>query len=241
MKNNKIILLFIMFAIMSSLFAEVEKRRLPRYTMKDLTDPQSPSYVPYPFPKDRFEILEDFKYGIKKTRWYKSPGNDIFLLEKEGISVNKIVRVEEKYLRAPYFYYYLFHVKRDGAVAGIAAVNEFGLVMGTRLIETDEQRKRETPFKDKEQAEKMVEDNLGTIRIDKITFVHRVSDICTKFAPMWEVETSGGTFFVDRRDEIWAVDFETQATDEKIRKRTKEGVLDEEKDLIRFLRKVEKR
>jgi hypothetical protein len=30
--------------------------------MKELTDPTSPSYVPYPYPKNREEIIADFKY-----------------------------------------------------------------------------------------------------------------------------------------------------------------------------------
>ncbi len=57
---------------------------------------------------------------------------------------------------------------------------------------------------------------------------------------MWEVETLEGTYFVDHRDEVWAVDYETLVADEIIRTRKKKIVLDGEKDVIKFLRKVDK-
>ncbi|MEA2005150.1 MAG: hypothetical protein U9O50_02670 [Acidobacteriota bacterium] len=241
MRFKKLTILIVISTIIFSTFVQAEKKRPPRYTLKDLSDPESPSYVPYPFPKNDFEVLEDFKYGIKKMRLHKQPGYNIFLLDKRGISVDKIVRVEEKYLNAPYNYYYLFHVKKNGEIIGVGTVNEFGLVMSTGLVETEEQKKRVKPFKDKIEVEKIIDETLGKIKIEKMKLVHRVSDICNEFAPMWEVETLEGTYFVDHRNVVWAIDYETPATDEKIKTRTKIGVLDEEKDVIKFLKKVEKK
>lgn len=48
---------------------------LGKVSMEELTDPQSPSYTPYPYPQTRHEIIEDLKYAISylkgpRTRSY---------------------------------------------------------------------------------------------------------------------------------------------------------------------------
>jgi hypothetical protein len=43
-----------------------EKRSDKRIKMKELTDPTSPNYVPYPYPKNRMEIIDDLIHYIKK-------------------------------------------------------------------------------------------------------------------------------------------------------------------------------
>lgn len=239
MKVKKLTILLVSFMVIFAIFVQAQKKRPPRYTLKELSDPESPSYVPYPFPKNDFEILEDFKYGMKKMRTYKEPGWDIFLLNKKGISVDKIVKVKQKCLNYPEKYYYLFHVKKNGEIIGVGTVNEFGLVMATGLVD-EVVKKWIKPFKDEREVEKIIDETVGKIKIKKMELVYRISDICKILAPMWEVENSEGTYFVDHRDVVWAVDYETPATDEKIKTRRKRGVLDEEKNVIKFLRKVEK-
>jgi hypothetical protein len=60
MKSLKCIALGFLIALLC--FAAYAEKRKPRLKMKELTDPNSPNYVPYPYPKNRKEIIEDLKY-----------------------------------------------------------------------------------------------------------------------------------------------------------------------------------
>jgi hypothetical protein len=65
MKFMKIIFI-ILIVFTFSITISAKKRQAPHITIDDLTDPKSPSYVPYPYPKNDFEIIEDLKYQLKK-------------------------------------------------------------------------------------------------------------------------------------------------------------------------------
>ena len=60
-KYTVVSLLIIFFCF--HLAGEERKKPIP---MKELTDPRSPSYVPYPYPRKRAEIIADFKYYCEK-------------------------------------------------------------------------------------------------------------------------------------------------------------------------------
>ncbi len=63
MKYTTYITAFLIIILISSpLTAEIRKARLP---MKEFTYRNSPSYVPFPYPKNRQEILTDFKYYVQ--------------------------------------------------------------------------------------------------------------------------------------------------------------------------------
>ena len=57
------VILILMLSMCQIAFAE---KRVKQKPMKEFTDPSSPSYVPYPYPKNREEIIEDLKYAINK-------------------------------------------------------------------------------------------------------------------------------------------------------------------------------
>jgi hypothetical protein len=79
--------------------------------LKELSDPSSHNYVPYPYPKTDFEIIEDFKYGIKtlwghKKKFYKSirKSDEVaelklqllsLLDEKPTLEIKRIIKVED--------------------------------------------------------------------------------------------------------------------------------------------------
>lgn len=123
--KRKYISIVILIIFSSSILIPAQKRKPTRYTLEELTDPNSPSFVPYPFPKNDFEIREDFKYGIIKMRLHEEPGYDIFLLDKEDGSVDQIIRVEQRCLNFREDYYYLIQVKQKGEIVGVHAVDEF--------------------------------------------------------------------------------------------------------------------
>ncbi len=239
MTKRKLIIILIL-VISANFVLGQERSRPPRYTLEDLTDPNSPSFVPYPFPRSRFEILEDFKYGIKKMGLHEEPGYDIFLLDKKGVTVDQIVRVEQRCLNYPCDYYYLIQVKQKGEIVGVHAVDEFGLVIGGFLIETPEQKRAWKPHKDKKDVIRLLDKAMGGIKIRKLELVHRISDICRLETPVWEVETDAGTCFVDHFDNVWITEYETLASDEIIRTRTQKGVQIDEENKIKFLKKVSK-
>jgi hypothetical protein len=237
MRKNVISIAILIFISISG-FVFAQRVRPARYTLKDLSDPNSPSFVPYPFPKNDFEILEDFKYSIKKMRLYEEPGYDIFLLERKDVSVDRIFKVEQKCMDFPHDYYYLFQVRQNGEIVGEQAVDEFGLVMTGTLFETPEEKSWAKTYKDRNDVETLVDKALGGNKIKKMDLVYRISDICKVLCPMWEVETDEGRYFVDYLGAIWTTDYETPISQEKISTRTKKAVLDEEKHTIKILKKV---
>jgi len=238
--KSKYISIVILIIFSSSILILAQKPRPTRYTLEKLTDPNSPSFVPYPFPKNDFEILEDFKYGIKKMRLFEEPGYDIFLFDKEDVFVDQIIRVEQRCLNFREDYYYLIQIKQKNEIVGVHAVDEFGLLMGGFMLETPEQKKTWKPFKDKEDVKELLEKTQSGLFIKKIELVHHISEICRIETPMWEVDTDRGTYFVDHFDNIWTIDYVTSASDEKIRKRNQKGIQFDKEHKIKFLKKVSK-
>jgi hypothetical protein len=62
---NKIKFLLIFILILSLVQVNVAEKRRPKRPMSHFTDPGSPSYVPYPFPKNNSELIADLKYVIQ--------------------------------------------------------------------------------------------------------------------------------------------------------------------------------
>ncbi len=58
--NTKILLITILIAAL--VLPVVAGKRKPGPSMKELTDPNSPSFVPFPYPKNRDELIADIKY-----------------------------------------------------------------------------------------------------------------------------------------------------------------------------------
>ena len=59
----KLLKLILTLALISTLFLPAAAgKRVDRKSMKELTDPNSPSYVPFPYPKTKEEIIADIKF-----------------------------------------------------------------------------------------------------------------------------------------------------------------------------------
>lgn len=75
-------------------------------TMNDLADTSSPSFVPYPNPKTKDQIIEDLRQGIEKVFANKNAFEysmdktqnplQVFLQKNSSMSVQKIVKVENR-------------------------------------------------------------------------------------------------------------------------------------------------
>lgn len=109
-----IILIVLIFACCYDLPA---KKRVSGLSMKDLTDPSSPSYVPFPYPKTREEIIEDLKYQVskmysQKNRWEHSISEVINLFpelikENSSVKIGEIVKVKNRMSTMAKSYSYL--------------------------------------------------------------------------------------------------------------------------------------
>lgn len=186
------------------------QKKPPQTPLKELTDPDSHNYVPYPYPKSDFEIIEDFKYGVdlffnpkikKHMTVIKGDLNDekrlLNLLGKNPtLEVTKIIRVEDLVLTSPCMYYYLLQIEDEkGEVFAVGSLEDCGLYAGVAFI-SDKTKYR--PFKTKKQVKNILTDALGPIEINNIdrVFIHSSLPVHPN-APLWRINTSEGTFFVD--------------------------------------------
>ncbi|MCX6584905.1 MAG: hypothetical protein NT166_32435 [Candidatus Aminicenantes bacterium] len=65
MKLKKIIIVYLLLLAVFPVFSRTRSASV--LSMKDLTTPSSPSYVPYPYPESEDKIIENLRYGIQKT------------------------------------------------------------------------------------------------------------------------------------------------------------------------------
>ncbi|MCX6580872.1 MAG: hypothetical protein NT166_11905 [Candidatus Aminicenantes bacterium] len=144
-KYTIVLLLIIVFCLQLA----GEERKKPT-SMKELTDPRSPAYVPYPYPKKRAEIIADFKYYCEKfcgeTNEYKSAFVRNFENITDKISLNllephpeyrigEIFKVKNRIARFSDDYSWLIPVMdRKGDVAMRVALHASGLFIGAGAI-----------------------------------------------------------------------------------------------------------
>ena len=108
--------------------------------LADLQNPDSPSYVPIPYPKTREEVIVDFKYVLKRrlehlkrypSRRKTSRGSFILFMDllnkKSKIKIGNIIRVKNYFRSSPLFYY-TFSVKNSsGLVLARISLRDSGL------------------------------------------------------------------------------------------------------------------
>lgn len=209
MKFNKKIFSIPILLTITFLSLQAQKKP-PQTLLKELTDPASHNYVPYPYPKTDFEIIEDFKYGIDLL-FSPKPGkhmtvingdlsNEKRLLKLLGknpsLEIKKIIRVENMVLTSPCLYYFLLQIEdKKGEVFAIGSIEDCGLYAGVAFI-SDKTRYR--PYKTEEQVENMLTDALGHVEINNMEriFIHSSLPVLPE-APLWRISTSEGTFFID--------------------------------------------
>jgi len=230
------------------------EKKPPQVSLKELTDPKSPSYVPYPYPKTEFEIIENFKYGVKL---HFGPSEvrqrsllqgihihfDIFLglLEDSPDSrIGNILRVENLVVTSPDFYYYILTViDRTGKIVGLGSIGETGLFGGTSWV-----GEKSSLFKTEKQIEEILCRVVGPIKIERIerVFVHSTLPI-SDHAPLVRIAFPKGVLYVDPLDNVYAVEKEEywnrismKPPDLRLRK---PFILDGMNDRILYLKKIE--
>jgi hypothetical protein len=139
-KAKHFVIVVLVLGILQLTFAEKRAKPMP---LEELTNPDSPSYVPYPYPETRKEIIEDLKYAIKKLCDIKDGEKEVFignnrpfidkvllsvLLEKGTYKIGKIIKV--RHLRVTHAYDYMwliFIMNKDNSVAARVILMETGL------------------------------------------------------------------------------------------------------------------
>jgi hypothetical protein len=133
-----IIILAVLFLSQLS-FAE---KRQGYISMKDLTNPKSPSYVPYPYPKTESEVIADLKYVINKRFGPSSNTRRVLLgkppdtitalpnlLEKNSAyKIGKIFKVKHHSIYSQFGYKWFISVlRKDGVEAVRVVLDETGI------------------------------------------------------------------------------------------------------------------
>jgi len=144
MRKIKYLTVLLLGIILFFQFLYSEKRATP-LSMKDLTDPSSPSYVPIPFPKTDEDIIFDMKYAIKKLFVKNSNTHETLigplpkfrqilpelLKEKTSYKIGQIIKVKNFLSRCPYGYYLLVPVlNKDNSKAACVIIDATGLYGG---------------------------------------------------------------------------------------------------------------
>lgn len=256
MKFKKIIYSISILLVIGSLQIQAGKK-LPPLSLKELENPNSPSYVPYPYPKNDFEIVEDFKYAIK-VHFGPGEGKRTSLVagypdykklmlnvlgDDPSLEVAQIIKVKDLVETSRARYYFLLEVvDRKGEVKAVGRVDEFGLMGGVAFIS---EKRKFKPFKNEQQVKNIFRDVLGNIEINEMERIALHSTICDPYAPLWKIITPMGNFYVDyRKDNVYSIEEEVHWIRENgypDPERKRILILDSLNDRVVFLRKVEKK
>jgi hypothetical protein len=150
MTKLKILLTLVLILCISQIsFAEKRKGRL---SMKDLTDPNSPSFVPIPYPVTEKEVIEDLKYTINKEfvpevkQGYNDPHSKVManLLEDKPVyKIHRICKVKNLYSKNESgFNWLIFIINKDGTEALRVVVSDTGRWFGSQCFDLENNPKK---------------------------------------------------------------------------------------------------
>ena len=200
-------------------------KRPPKKPMKELTDPNSPSYVPIPYPKNRKEVIADLKYYIEH-HCGDIPGSTTSFAKgyvpfMEKISLNlispdpdyeigEVVKVKNRmeYLSDDYYWLILI-MDQDGKIAMRTAMLASG-IWAKDGANSKENYEKASPKRRKDilrlwkpLTDKMVKDILSdslgyTVEDHKIITIERVAypwTIGSLLLPVWEIKMTGNRLY----------------------------------------------
>lgn len=256
MQLFKKILTILILLLMASFSLQAQKKP-PQIPLKDLSDPSSHNYVPYPYPKTDFEIIEDFKYALRiflnpeamkrKKRINGDLSDELMLInlisENPTLKVTKIFRVENMLVTSPCLYNLLLQIEdENGKVVAMGRIDDCGLFGAVRFFTKGSQFK---PYKTREQVKNILSDSVGLFEPYEIERIWIHSSLPVHpFVPLLRVRSSAGTFFVDYYDDVYLVKEEipwTMRDSYPDPKRKTERVIDPLQNRILLLEKVRKK
>jgi hypothetical protein len=214
MKTKIFITIFLVLVLSLTIISK--ERSKPYLSMGDLTDPASPSFVPYPYPNTDAQIIEDLKYFIN-TIYSDDPNSFDYSLQKNtntlikflrkdpGLEVKKIVKVKNciAEMWADYSYLVILYDKETGFYAR-AALEANGIVIGFTV--SSEKKPPVKTLKNKNEiidlliATKSIK-KTGIAKIELMAYgIAYASPIC----PVYQVFMKDGSeYFIDYNENIF--------------------------------------
>ncbi len=215
MKLKRILFIIIILHLVgfAQLYADKKPRPIP---LKILSDPSSGSYVPYPYPKTDFEIIEDFRFAVENLWGEKSRGKHVIIGEdpskimvkftgdNPSLEVTQIIKVKDLLSTSPSLHYYLLKIEdENGKPVAIGKVQDSGLLGGITFL-TEGAKCR--PFKTESQVKEILRKAVGySIIVDEIERVLLSSNVCSPDGPLWRIKTPQGIFFIDNFDNAYGI------------------------------------
>ncbi len=217
-KYRPILILIIIALLIKIDFAEITQ---PRKSMDDLTNPKSPSFVPYPYPKTEKEVTADLLYAIKKD---SNPndfpkligGQALFqevlpnLLDKNPkYKISKIIRERIVFPGYKNNYFWLIIITSpDGMEASRVTLEDTGIlsIAGSRDISL----KPRKILLNEDVVEKVSKASKKSILmgdIKKVEMVAYLPDMGTEIAPAWEISLKNGLvyYYEAERDKVFRI------------------------------------
>jgi hypothetical protein len=249
----------VLILVLSLCQISVAEKRVKPKPLEELSDPSSPSYVPYPYPKNRKEIIEDLKYAINRLfvdaqeeyivgRTPKIKEILIQLLkENSHYKIGKILKVMNKNQRMAHDYTWLILIRgKNGEIAARVAMKAEGLfstaaptAKGAEYFRKKYPNSKRGPqfLKTEDDVYISLSEAIGSpVSKNNIKKVERIafqSDLGAILAPMFVIKMKTGEiyYYSVKTDEIYYIE-------EKISwKKDKNGIKQSPYELVPFNKK----
>lgn len=234
MKKIKLILVLIIFVI--SCLPLTGEKRVKALSIEKLSDPNSHSYVPIPYPKKRKEIIADLEYYAKrycnKERLNRIQGviPETHLILSQLIQpqtqykIGEIIKVKNRSHKEAHDYSWLILIlDPDGELVMRVGLDASGLFTEASALTESElhtyinpkhHNKIRSKFRisSEKDIKKILAESLGrTIDDKEIKKMERVAYYSTlgNFVyPLWEIKMSNGTiyYYSKRRDMVYSIE-----------------------------------
>lgn len=213
MKSKIFLTIFLVLILSFSIISK--ERSKPYLKMEDLTDTNSPSYVPYPFPDTNDKIIEDLKYFINTI--YSDDSNSFdfslqkntnilikFIRKDHGLEIKKIEKVRNciAEMWSDYSYLVILYDKETGIYAR-AALEANGLLIGFTV--SNEKKPPVKPLKNKNEIKNLLrlKKSIGKSGIDKIELMAYDIAYASPICPVYQVTMKNGSeYFIDYNENI---------------------------------------
>jgi hypothetical protein len=219
MTINKLFLLIAIITVFSTTGNALERRKpLP---LKELQNPNSPSYVPIPYPQTDEEVITDLKYYFSrrinqsKRRIYSVgdfSANDKIMrgfVYGKDVLVGEIIRVKNQLAVWERNYTFLIRLKTsDNIWLADICMNSNGLFCGKIFLDIDVDKLKLQGVKkcnifnkylDKiptiNQIENIIGYKLNDDEIKNMQLVDGQSEIADSFEPAWEIKLSNNHIY----------------------------------------------
>jgi hypothetical protein len=194
-------------------FAEKRAKPLPLNVLKD---PSSPNYVPYPYPKNEKEIIEDMKYAIKKMYIPREDINYVIegplpeshtilpnlLEENSAYKIGKIMKVKNLLSgHAHDYYWHIIILKEDDSIAAKVIMTANGLWGGTSSSYNNRKIYLNTDDEILSEFSVTLARNISKEEIKHIQAIELPPYIGTLFNPAYEVRLRNGEVYYYKSSE----------------------------------------